>query len=179
MADYGFIWPIGFQLFSLKKHICFPSICIKVLSVQRGSEYRTRLVFKWSKVAQSPNRPVFACRWNTGQSLVWYSNGDLNTRPPFEYLTSEYWTSKSSLFRSPLYIWECAIIKLVFVNKRTISFFFCELQLCCWQLCWQLAVARLPDGVTFPVEAPNDRCRTRVVVSCNLAYLPTTKNMTD
>ena len=31
--------------------------------------------------------------------MVWYSNAGLNTGPPFEYLTSEYQKSKSSLIR--------------------------------------------------------------------------------
>ena len=67
--------------------------------VQWGSEYRTSLVFNWSKVVRSPNGLLFECHLNTGLNFVRYSNGGLNTELPFEYRTSEYQTSESSLFR--------------------------------------------------------------------------------
>ena len=77
--------------------------------IQWGSEYRTSLVFEWSKVVRSPNCLFFECHLNTGLNLVWYSDHHLytgpvlkwwlNTEPPFEYQTSEYRTSESSLLR--------------------------------------------------------------------------------
>ena len=82
-------------------------------TIQWGSEYRTSLVFKWSKVVWSPNGPIFECHLNTRLNFVQYlehhlNTGPLNTELLFEYWTSEYWTSKCSLFRcllfrSPLY----------------------------------------------------------------------------
>ena len=60
--------------------------------VQWGSEYRTSLVFKWSKVFRSPIGPVFKCHLNTGLNFVWYSDRNLNTRPVFEWW-SEYQTT--------------------------------------------------------------------------------------
>ena len=77
--------------------------------IQWGSEYQTSLVFKWSKVVRPPNGLLFKCHLNTWLNLVWYSdhhflipdwylNGGLNTEL-FEYWTSEYRTSESSLFR--------------------------------------------------------------------------------
>ena len=50
-----------------------------MLKVQWGSEYRTSLVFKSSKVVQSLNGPLFECNLNTGLNLVWYSDHHLNT----------------------------------------------------------------------------------------------------
>ena len=59
------------------------------VKIQRGSEYQSRSVFKWSKRGQMPNGLVFECSLNTGQTdhlnirqvhaillsylLVWYS----------------------------------------------------------------------------------------------------------
>ena len=63
-----------------------------------GSEYRTSLVFDWSKVVQSPNGPLFECHLNTGLNLVRYSDHHLNTELPFYYRTSEYQTRESLLF---------------------------------------------------------------------------------
>ena len=62
--------------------------------IQWGSEYRTRLVFKWSKVVRSLNGPLFECHLYTGLNFVQYSNCCLKTKLPFEYRTSEYWQVK-------------------------------------------------------------------------------------
>ena len=77
--------------------------------IQWGSEYRTSLVFEWSKVVRLPNCPLFKCDLNIELNLVWYSDHHLNNGPlfecglntelPFDYQTSEYWTPKSFLFR--------------------------------------------------------------------------------
>ena len=48
-------------------------------AVQWGSEYRTCLVFEWSKVVRSPNGPLFKCHLNTGLNFVQYSEHHLNT----------------------------------------------------------------------------------------------------
>ena len=53
--------------------------CFYFLIVQWGFEYQTSLVFKLSKVIQSPNCPVFECCLSTGLNLVQYSDHHLNT----------------------------------------------------------------------------------------------------
>ena len=78
---------------------CLRMAKVEIFVVQWGSQYRTSLVFKWSKVVQLPNGPLFESHLNTGLNLVCYSNGGLNTRLPFEYRTSEYRTSESSFYR--------------------------------------------------------------------------------
>ena len=47
--------------------------------IQWGSEYRTSLVFKWSKVVRLPNGLLSECHLNTGLNLVWYSDHHFNT----------------------------------------------------------------------------------------------------
>ena len=45
-----------------------------LFQLQWGSEYRTSLVIKWSKVVRSANGPLFRCHLNTGQVKVCYSD---------------------------------------------------------------------------------------------------------
>ena len=62
------------------------------IQIQWGSEYRTSLVFEWSKYVPSLNGPLFECHLNTGLNLVWYSDHHLNTGPVFKWW-SEYQTT--------------------------------------------------------------------------------------
>ena len=55
------------------------TFCFYFWIVQWGFEYQTSLVFKLSKVIQSPNCPVFECCLSTGLNLVQYSDHHLNT----------------------------------------------------------------------------------------------------
>ena len=74
--------------------------------LQLGSEYRTSLVFKWSKVVRSLNSPLFECHLNTGLNFVRYSDHHLNTGPVikwwFEYQTTiwipEKWKFNIQMF---------------------------------------------------------------------------------
>ena len=59
--------------------------------VQWGSEYRTSLVFEWSKVVRSSNGPFFEWHLNTRLNFVCYSNHHLKTGPVFKWW-SEYRT---------------------------------------------------------------------------------------
>ena len=68
------VQPLMYNLFVLALK-CFTLVKFQNM----GSEYRTSLVFEWSKVVQSPNDLVFKCHLNTEPNLVWYSDHHLNT----------------------------------------------------------------------------------------------------
>ena len=53
--------------------------------LQWGSEYRTSLGFKWSKVVRKSNRLLFKWLSEYQTILVCYSNGDLNSRQFVHY----------------------------------------------------------------------------------------------
>ena len=81
--------------------------------VQWGSEYRTSLVFKWSKVVRWSNGLTFKWWSEYRTILVHYLNDDLNIGQFVQYFLSckvngtghlnnrwsEYWTFKGLLFR--------------------------------------------------------------------------------
>ena len=107
---------IGIGIFYFWKPIVYLSVMCK--QIQWGSEYRTSLVFKWSKRGQMPNGLVFECHLNTGQPnhlnirqmdailfpypLVWYSNCQSSTDPTFECQT--IWNLNFNMFGIQMFL---------------------------------------------------------------------------
>ena len=111
------VYKISSQVVSqVKQHTFF--------NIQWGSEYRTSLVFKWSKRGRMPNGLVFECHLNTvkpnhlnnGQMdailfsyvLVQYSNGQPSTQDIALYQPFEIRTSKSQVFKWSVFRLYCS-----------------------------------------------------------------------